>query len=131
MRPLFGVVFTPSTPMKDDTLRTAGSVERELREFLLAPAHRGKGDVLRRFDDALDDARILRREEALGHVIDKGPRSRASVARKTSIVVAAVVEHHPQHPAITRDDRFEATGDRTGDGSFLAVAAAAARTSSA
>ena len=67
MRPLFSVVFWPSTPMNDERLATAGSSSIALRERLLALRHRGERDRLRRFGDRLDHAGVLHREEALRH----------------------------------------------------------------
>ncbi len=67
MRPEFSVVLVPSTPMKDDTLSTAGSCKYDVDQLLLALRHAGKAYRLRRFADAQDYARVLHREEALGN----------------------------------------------------------------
>ena len=67
MRPLLSVVFVPSMPMNDDRLSTAGSFRIDSVQRLLPLGHRRERDVLRRFGDAQDHARVLHREEALGN----------------------------------------------------------------
>ena len=66
MRPLLSVALVPSTPMNDVRLATAGIREDDFGQRLLPLGHRGERDRLRRFRDALDRARVLHREEALG-----------------------------------------------------------------
>ena len=68
MRPLFSVVLVPSIPINEDRLSTAGSFKMILPSCLLLVGHFRKGDRLRGFGNALDDARILNREETLGNV---------------------------------------------------------------
>jgi hypothetical protein len=68
MRPLLRVALVPSTPMKDDRLATAGSFSTT--SATAAGARHGReGDRLRAFGDALDEAGVLHREEALGHAM--------------------------------------------------------------
>jgi hypothetical protein len=55
----------PSTPMKDESVCTAGS-RRMIREGLLPLGHSGERDGLRSVGDPEDQPRVLGREEPLG-----------------------------------------------------------------
>ena len=57
----------PLPPTNAVTERTAGSSSDHLRQLLLLVAHGGKADVLRGRGLAAEAARVLLREEALGH----------------------------------------------------------------
>ena len=83
MRPLLSVVLVPSTPMKDERLSTAGSFRMIFASCLLAVGHRGEGDGLGGFGDALDHAGVLNREEALGDDVEQidGDDQRADARR--------------------------------------------------
>ncbi len=67
MRPLFGVVLVPSIPMNDERLSTSGSFRMTCASCLLAFRQGSEGDVLRRFRNAQNHARILHREKSLRH----------------------------------------------------------------
>ncbi len=67
MRPLLGVVLVPSTPMNDDRLATSVSFKMAAASASLAFRHGSERNALGRVRDAHDDARVLHREEALGH----------------------------------------------------------------
>ena len=84
MRPLLSVALVPSTPMNDDRLCDRRVLQDARRERLLALGHRRERDRLRRLGDALDDAGVLHREEALGH---------------------HDVEQHGQHQRADRDEQ--------------------------
>ena len=66
MRPLFGVVFVPSTPMNDDRLSTSGILQNDLRQRLLPLRHGVKrhGSGASRY--AQNHAGVLDREEPFG-----------------------------------------------------------------
>ena len=74
MRPLLRVVLVPSTPMNDDRLSTAGSLQNHLAPSCCWRSRHGReGNRLRRFRDAQNHAGILHREKSLGndHRTDK------------------------------------------------------------
>jgi hypothetical protein len=75
-------------------------------ERLLAFRHRGIGHRLRRLGDALDEAGILHREEALGHddVEEHGEHQRADRHRQGKRLV---VEHPGERPPVMVDRRVE------------------------
>ena len=66
MRPLFSVVLVPSMPMNEDRLSTAGSFRIILASACCCRAISPKRNRLRGFRNALDHARVLNGEEALG-----------------------------------------------------------------
>ena len=67
MRPLFGVMLVPSTPINEERLTTSGILQDDARQCALAFGHALKGGRLRRLGDSQNHAGILHREEALGH----------------------------------------------------------------
>jgi hypothetical protein len=67
MRPLFGSMLVPSTPMNEDRLTTSGSFKMTLRQGLLPLRHGGKRKRCRGFRDAQENPGILHREKALGN----------------------------------------------------------------
>jgi len=88
MRPLLRVLFVPSIPMKEERLWTP-ILEDDTGQSVLAPGHRGEGDVLRSFGDAEDDSGVLDGEKSFGNVdIQKNGANKSSdgdedvVARK-------------------------------------------------
>ena len=87
MRPLFGVVLVPSTPINDE-----GS-PRPDPSGSLAPAPAASAPcavnemILRRLRDAKNHARILHREKALGHdhVEEERQHQRATVTSRVAV----------------------------------------------
>ena len=67
MRPLFGVVFVPSTPINDDKLSTSLSFRITFASCLLTLRHGIEGNTIRRLRNPQNHARILHREKSLGH----------------------------------------------------------------
>ena len=80
------VVLVPSAPMNDERLSTAGSARITLASSCCFCAMAFEPDRLRRLRDALDDARVLHREEALGDD-DVQKMVSTSVATATSSVM--------------------------------------------
>ena len=107
MRPLFSVVFVPSTPMNDERLSTAGSCRITCASACCRSRHRRERDRLRRFRDAQDHAGVLHREEALGHDDVQQDRSRPASPTATSSVARLMPQHPLQRPAVARDDALE------------------------
>ena len=74
MRPLFGVMFVPSTPMNDDRLTTSGSFRITAASACCRCAIAVNEMVCGGVRNAENHAGILHREKTLGHVIEKHDR---------------------------------------------------------
>ena len=103
IRPLFTVVFVPSTPMKDDKLSTAGVLHDHFSQLLLAFSHGREGDGLRRLGNAQNDPGILHGEEALGNQ-DVEPDRHRQCADGDHQRGGLVPEHPAQRPSVEIDD---------------------------
>ncbi|MNK83010.1 hypothetical protein D3C87_1028030 [compost metagenome] len=74
-------------------------LQNDFRQFLLTLAHRGEGDRLRRFGDALNHPGVLHREEAFrhDHVKEYGQPQRSDGHQQGQRLV---FEHPAQHPPV-------------------------------
>jgi hypothetical protein len=106
MRPLLRVALVPSTPMKDDRLATAGSFSTTSATACWRSAMAGKRDGLAGLGHALDGARVLHREEALGHQ-DVEQHSEGQGARRHQQGQALALQHPLQHHPVAGDDAVE------------------------
>ena len=98
IRPLFSAEFTPSTPMNEERLVTSGSLRIDVGQRLLPARHLGEGDVLGRAGYALNRARVLDREEALGNldILYAGQHDRPDRDNKNQ----SLVIEHPSEPVV-------------------------------
>ena len=111
MRPLFSVVLMPSTPMNEDRLATAGILEhRRCASACWRSAIAANEIDCGASGDALDHARVLHREEALGDedVQQHGERERA---RRATHSVARLAGRAPSR-ASRRSARSRASKQR-------------------
>ena len=101
MRPLFRVVLVRSMPMNDDRLSTAGSFRMIAECLLLRRPSPGKETRLAGLRDALNDARVLNREEAFRND-DEEERRSGPASTATSERQSLMAEHHVQRPVVSR-----------------------------
>ena len=83
-----------------------GILQDDLGQFLLRRGHGGKGDGCRRLRDALDHARILHREEALGNDnVEKNGEHQG--AQRDQQGEGLVAQDHLERAAIEGDHALE------------------------
>ncbi len=105
-RPLLSVALVPSTPMKEERLSTSGILQDGAGEFRLLVGHGGERNRGRATRHALDEARVLKREEAFGDHDVEQHRHHQRYGRNQH-GERLVIEHPDQQPVIFRDHAVE------------------------